>query len=869
MAEHLTPVGSAKTCRQDAGGIVLELDNATVEVRIVADDLVRVRMTPDARRSRNNARGDDGLGCARRSFAVAKHDWPRVPVSIEERPDGATLATDVVLVRVKKAPLQIDFLRPDGTPICVESPTFGMGWRGPGAGCTKALAPAEHFYGFGERTGFLDKRGSAMTLWNTDVNPHTPATDSMYVSIPFFMGVSHGQAYGILLDSAARCFFDMGKSSHDEYLFATDEKVLDYYFFAGPGAKAVLRRYTELTGRMSLPPLWALGYHQSRFSYRPQEQVEEVARRFRERGIPCDAMYLDIHYMRGFRVFTFDPDAFPDPSGLAKRLSAMGYKVVTIVDPGVKVDPDYEVYREGVDEDCFVMLPGGKRFVASVWPGPVSFPDFARERVRAWWAAQHRALLDAGVRGVWNDMNEPSCFDTPTKTMPGQALHGEPGEEMPHAQVHNAYGNLMSEATCQAFRDLLPGVRPFVISRAGCAGIQRHACIWTGDNSSWWEHLMMAVPMCLNLGMSGVSFVGTDVGGFIGDSDPELVARWTQLGTFTPLFRNHSALGSRSQEPYALGEPYESVCRDYIKLRYRLLPYIYTLMWQSSMEGVPAMRAMILEFPGDERAHAAFDQFMLGRDILVAPVYQPHASCRKVYLPEGEWIDFHTGERVRGGRCVLADAPLERIPVFYREGAIVPYGRAMNFVGEIPQALEVVDIYPSAAVPERRFELYVDDGETTDHAAGAYGFVDIAYTLTQADGEGQRPAINEAATATATATATAGATGTATLSAAAAAAPTRPRTVLQVTMNARDERYPCALPVGVVRVWGCQARPAEVLVDRAPVPGAADSAAVVGGQRACFFDAEKHHLYVGVHGTTRDVRVTVVWPTTVPRQAQP
>ncbi|MGE5587697.1 MAG: glycoside hydrolase family 31 protein [Clostridia bacterium] len=830
MAKRLELIGSARTCRIDACGAIVETDSARVEVRLIASDLVRVEMDPV---SPQRAGAGAEATRPRRSYAATKLSWPQVAATIEDRPEAVWLRTDAVLVRVAKTPVRIDFLRPDGTPICMESPRYGMGWRGTGAGCTKILDAADHFYGFGERTGFLDKRGSAMTLWNTDANPHTPSTDSMYVSIPFFMRISRQGTYGVFLDSAARCFFDMGKSSRDEYLFATDEKTFCFYFFAGPDAKGVLRRYTELTGRMSLPPLWALGYHQSRFSYHAQQQVEEVASCFRRSGIPCDAIYLDIHYMHGFRVFTFDPEEFKDAPELMKRLAAMGFKVVAIVDPGVKVDPDYKVYREGVSRDCFVKLPGGKVFVASVWPGPVSFPDFTREDVRTWWAVQHRALFDAGVRGIWNDMNEPSCFDTPTKTMPGQALHGEPGEEVPHAQVHNAYANFMSEATSQAFRELLPGVRPFVISRAGHAGIQRHACIWTGDNSSWWEHLMMAVPMCLNLGMSGVSFVGTDVGGFSGDSDPELVARWTQLGTFTPFFRNHSSLGSRPQEPYSLGEPYTSICRDHIRLRYRLLPYIYTLMRESTQEGIPAMRAMVLEFPEDDKARAAFDQFMLGRDILVAPVYHPGSSCRKVYLPQGEWVDFHTGEKVRGGRCVIADAPLERIPLFYREGAIVPYGREMNFVGEVPQALELVDVYPSVRVPERAFEMYVDDGETTDYMSGAFGFVEIRYELTMAEeGLPGRP----------------GGAGRGS------------GRVLRVAVNACDERYPCTLPLGVIRLWGCDTPPSHVILDAEALPEARNMSEVLGGKRGYFTDAARHHLYVGVHGIADDMQLKAVWP---------
>lgn len=796
-----------------AGHVALEARGGHVDVEVLAGDLVRVRMTPGGQACDPAGARD----AASRSFSTVGRSWPDTEVDLEESRDEIQLTAAGVVVRISKSPLRMGFFRPDGSIACLDHPDFGMGWRRQGAGCWKLLGAGEHFYGFGERTGYLDKRGQAMTLWNTDSSPHTPATDSMYVSIPFFMALGDaGKAYGILLDSAARCRFDMGKTSGDGYFFGADQDALDYYFFAGPNMKDILGRYVDLTGRMQLPPLWALGYHQSRYSYHPASQVEEIARAFRERDIPCDAIYLDIHYMRGFRVFTFDLREFPDPSGLVNRLRHQGFKVVAIVDPGVKVDPEYDVYRDGVDGDCFVALPGGERVVASVWPGSVSFPDFAREKVRSWWADRHRVLFEAGVRGIWNDMNEPSCFDAPTRTISIRALHGEPGEEVSHSLVHNAYANLMSEATCEAFRRFLPGTRPFVISRAGCAGIQRHACVWTGDNSSWWEHLLMAMPMCLNMGMSGVAFVGTDVGGFLYDSDPELVARWTQLGAFTPLFRNHAAIGTRPQEPFALGEPYESICRKYIKLRYRLLPYIYTLIRGSSVDGVPAMRPMALEFPRDEKSHTLFDQFMLGPAILVAPVYQPGMDCRRVYLPEGTWFDLETGEALVGGRDVLAEAPLGRIPLFYRGGAIVPYGREMGFVGERPQALELIDVCPCADAPAGAFELYVDDGETREYESGGFGHVNISYE-----------------------------------------APGPAEFRLHVAAGERGGQY--ALPLGVVRVWGCRRIPAAVLVDGEALPRTASARDVLNGARAHYLDTEKHQLYVGVHGTTAGANLRILW----------
>ena len=818
MHHSIDSLGSCSSVSWGSNGAMLTTSSARVGIQALSHSVVRVRMLPPS---------DEDLRLPP-SFAVIEPGWPAPAVAHEEMTDYVRISTSDITVRVQKHPLRVSFLRPDGMPVAADSPAHGMGWTERGAGCYKRFAPGTHFYGFGERTGFLDKQRTAMTLWNSDVNPHTPGTDSLYVSIPFFIAFSGRSAYGIYMDTAARSAFNMGRprfmpwtSEIDlaplpypevdpcEYWFGTDEKRLDYYFFAGPTIPDVVRAYSDLTGRMQLPPLWALGYHQCRFSYCPEGQVREVARAMREADIPCDAIYLDIDYMDGFRVFTFNPKHFPNPARLMSDLRKDGFNVVTIVDPGVKTDSSYRVYRQGRRKRVFIRRPDGRVYKGRVWPGVVAYPDFARPASRTWWADNHKALFDAGVRGIWNDMNEPSNFAIDTGTLDETALHGEPGAEIEHAYVHNAYGNLMSQATQEAFARLLPNTRPFIITRAGCGGIQRHACVWTGDNSSWWEHLLMTIPMCCNMSLSGVSFVGADVGGFMDSADPELVARWTQMGAFMPLFRSHSMIRSVPQEPYALGEPHTSICRKYIKLRYRLLPYMYTLIRQCAQDGTPVMRPMVYDFPDDSATHAMYDQFMLGPDIMVAPVYLPGAAARPVYFPRGRWAHLETGQVVESmGEHVLVQCPLDQIPAYLKEGSILPWGREMSYVGQREQELEVIDIFPSAGMSEAVFSVYADDGKTLEYKDGAFGFIDISYSVRE---------------------------------------PGR----LMLTIASRDKSHPCTMDVGVVRILGGSEMPKRVMLDGTPLPQAASRDEL---DRRCFFrDSAAGILALGLHVPSRHV----------------
>jgi alpha-glucosidase len=535
--------------------------------------------------------------------------------------------------------------------------------------------PQRRYYGLGERTGFLDKRGRVWTNWATDNPQHHPDADPLYQVHPFVIAAEGQEAWGLYLDESWRSVFDLAASEPERSLLHTDGPTLDLYLIPGPSPKEVVRRYTALVGRPPLPPLWALGYHQCRYSYTHQAEALAVAQEFRRRGLPLDALWLDIDYMEGYKVFTFSPGRFPDPSRLVRELGELGVRTVVIVDPGVKREGGYPVYEEGHQKGYFVRNLQDQELVGEVWPKEAVWPDFTQEEVRRWWGELHRSYTDLGVAGIWNDMNEPAAFSVEgvrppfqNRTLPPTARHGG----YTHAEVHNLYGLLMSRATYEGLQRLRPERRPFVLSRSGFSGIQRYAWIWTGDNHSYWEHLEASLPMLLNLGLSGVAFAGADIGGFSAESHGELLARWTWLGVFYPFMRNHSSRASRRQEPWSFGEPWLGVIREALRFRYRLLPYLYTLAQEAASEGLPLMRPLMLEWPEDPLTWHLHDQFLLGADLLVAPALRPKETHRLVYLPEGSWREFWEGKELQGPGHVVLPTPFERIPLVQRAGSALP-----------------------------------------------------------------------------------------------------------------------------------------------------------------------------------------------------
>ncbi len=668
---------------------------ATVTLTPLTDDLIRLQVEETG-----------GLLVLDSGAVVGRFDPPAA--AVREEGGRLVLATGRIRAEVELSPLRIHWY--DGDRHFASDLAF-MIHEEHRVHVTRSLPEGEHCYGFGEKTGFLDKRGRRMEMWATDQGVMTH-TDPLYQSIPFYIGLRDGQAHGLFVDCTARSRFDMG--FYDPAETATIEvhsPLYDAYVFAGPGMKDVVSRYTELTGRTPLPPMWSIAYHQCRYSYYPESKVREIAGLFREKQIPCDAIWLDIDYMDAYRVFTWDKERFPDPARMNADLAEQGFRVVTIVDPGTKVDHGWSVYQDGVAKGYFCKNPDGSVFVGKVWPGPSAFPDFLQEGTRRWWGDLLKiGYLDTGVAGIWNDMNEPANQarnEFNEKTLPYATRQGEDGRQVPHKDVHNAYGFRMCQATCEGLKRGAPERRPFVLTRSGYAGVQRYAAVWTGDNYSWWEGMADAMPLCLGLGLSGVAFVGGDVGGFGDNPSGELMARWMQLGAFTPFFRTHSCKGSRDQEPWSFGDRVEAICKEYIDLRYRLLPLWYTLFEEATRTGLPPMRPLVLEHQDDpETAHIS-DQFLVGRDVLVAPVSQPGVTRRLVYLPEGTWYDFWTGEQHQGRQHVVAQAPLERLPLFVRAGAVLPMYPLMQHVGERPVDRLTLHVYPG----EGSFTLYEDEGE--------------------------------------------------------------------------------------------------------------------------------------------------------------
>ncbi|WP_156289341.1 glycoside hydrolase family 31 protein [Oceanobacillus salinisoli] len=646
-------------------------------------------------------------------------------VSIEETNgnEKLTFSTEKIELHITKNPFRLSVYDKDGHEIVTEGKR-GMAYRENGEVISfKTMHEDDHFYGFGEKAGHLDKRGESYEMWNSDVYaPHNPETDPLYESIPYFMTLRDGKAHGVFFDNTFRSKFDM-KTTSNYYTFSAEGGQLDYYIFAGPEPKAVLEQYTHITGRIPLPPKWSLGYHQSRYSYETEEEVRELAKNFVEKDIPVDVIHLDIHYMNGYRVFTFDKERFPNPEKLIADLKEMGIRVVPIVDPGVKKDSEYHIYQEGVRQEQFCKYIEGEIYFGEVWPGISAFPDFTDEKVRKWWGEKHEFYTNLGIEGIWNDMNEPAVFNE-TKTMDVNVMHRNDGEPTTHRELHNVYGLLMGQATYEGMKEKLNGKRPFLLTRAGYAGVQRYASVWTGDNRSFWEHLQMSLPMVMNLGLSGVAFTGPDVGGFAHDTNAELLTRWTQVGAFTPFFRNHSAIGFRYQEPWQFGDKHEDIMKNYIQMRYEWMPQLYSLFYEASKTGLPVMRPLLMEFPMDAKTYNLNDQFMLGDNVIFAPILQPSVTDRAVYLPKGEWVEFSTGEVYEGEKTHLIHAEIDELPIFVKNGTVIMQGEWNSNKDKTPKHVSM-NVYASSQGENYCFTYYDDDGETFAYEGGAFIELDV------------------------------------------------------------------------------------------------------------------------------------------------
>ncbi len=585
----------------------------------------------------------------------------------------------------------------------------------------------ENYYGFGEKGGPLNKKGETISFWNTDSFSYDDDDSKLYQSQPIQIVVrSNGFCYAVVYDNPNRSQIRIGDDVDCSAKYYVNGGGINYYIIVGPTVYKVFRKLTELLGKAPLPPISALGHHQSRWSYYPESEVRALASEFRNRKIPCDYIHLDIDYMDEYRIFTWNKEHFPNPKKLSDDLLEQGFRLMAMTDPGVKVDPDYKLYKEGIKGEHFCLNPDGSVYIGPVWPGDCHFPDFTQAKTREWFGSHFKDLTKAGIRGFWIDMNDPSVFND-KGTIDDDVVHPGEGEPRLHKEVHNEYAHLMAKATYEGLRKLLPNNRIYINSRSAYLGTHRYAGTWTGDNVAEWRHLQLSIPMMLNMAVSGQVMIGPDIGGFARKPGAELLIRWYQAGCFYPYFRNHTINKKCSQEPWVHGKKTEEIIRQVIQLRYSLMVYIYNSIRKACLTGVPAFRPLWVDYSKDPMAHFAEwseTEYLFGDSLLIAPVLKKGKRKREVYLPQGRWYSF-CGELVLdGGKVHEVDVPLNMVPIFVKEGSIIPYiTEPIQHTGEIYKSKISLRVYPKDS--EAEGEIYLDDGDSLDFNNGDYEIVNI------------------------------------------------------------------------------------------------------------------------------------------------
>ncbi|HYE62053.1 MAG TPA: TIM-barrel domain-containing protein [Phycisphaerales bacterium] len=582
----------------------------------------------------------------------------------------------------------LDTVKPIAGEVAVKS---AIGFSTQKDGTHKAniqIPEGTSLYGTGEVAGPLLRNGRKVVTWNTDAYGYTESYPSLYQSHPWVLAVrKDGTAFGVLADTTYRCTIDTGATRADQIIFHAEGPSFPVIVIEGQSPQEVVSTLAELTGPMPMPPKWAIGYHQCRYSYFPEARAREIAQNFRERKIPCDVIWYDIDYMDKFRVFSFNKEHFPDPKKLNDDLLRDGFHNVWMIDPGVHAEKESgvtQIYDTGTKQDVWVKNAKGETYKGEVWPGWCVFPDYTSPEVRQWWAGFYQDFMAQGITGVWNDMNEPAVFNVKSKTMPEDNRHrGDPAMLTPagkpqgdkaagdHARYHNVYGMLMVKGSREGIQAANPDKRPFVLSRANYIGGHRYAASWTGDNNADWPHLDMSIPMVLNLGLSGQPFSGPDIGGFNGNGDGQLFARWMGFGALFPFPRGHTAKESINKEPWAFGPKVEESCREAITRRYILMPYYYTVFRESHVTGLPVARPTFFADPKDAALRAEDDSFLIGGDVLVVAQTSKEGG-KSPKMPAGSW------------REVLEPRSKDNPRLFVRPGAIVPIGPEIQYVDEKP-----------------------------------------------------------------------------------------------------------------------------------------------------------------------------------------
>ena len=702
----------------EGDSVFFNTDNKVIlKVTILRDSLIRFRFTTKGYFSNDF------------SYAIDKsqlHGYNFLELTEEET--YFQIRTSKVKCKIQKTDLRLSIY--DLNDFLILEDELGFHWEesyeygGNIVKMSKSSKDGECFYGLGDKATQMNLKGKRVENFATDQYAYQKDQEPLYKVVPFYIGLHNKQSYGIFFDNTFRTFFDFCQERRNVTSFWAEGGEMNYYFVYGPQMQDVVTTYTDLTGKPELPPLWVLGYHQCKWSYYPESKVKEITSKFRELKIPCDAIYLDIDYMEGFRCFTWNKNYFPDPKKMVTELAEDGFKTVVIIDPGIKIDKDYWVYKEGLEKDYFCKRADGPYMKGKVWPGECNFPDYTNPVVREWWAGLFKELIsDIGVKGVWNDMNEPAVMEVPNKTFPMDVRHDYDGNPCSHRKAHNIYGTQMARATYHGVKRFAYPKRPFVITRSAYSGAQRYTSSWTGDNVATWEHLWIANIQVQRMCISGMGFTGSDIGGFAEQPTGELYARWIQLGVFHPFCRTHSSGDHGNQEPWAFDEEVINITRKFVSLRYQLLPYLYTMFWQYIEEGIPMLKPLVYYDQDDTQTHYRNDEFIFGNHILVCPILEPNAIGRRMYIPRGEWYNYWTNEFATGGREVWVDSKFDEIPVFVKAGSIIPKYPVQQYVGELEFDELVLDYY--FKIGKEKSEVYEDAQDGYDYKKGRFSFLSL------------------------------------------------------------------------------------------------------------------------------------------------
>lgn len=706
---------------REVDSVFFNTDNSVVlKITVLRDSMIRFRYTTKGYFSNDF------------SYAIDKsHTHGYNFLEVTEEADYYQIQTSKVICKVQKIDMRVSIYDLSGSVLLEDE--LGFHWEesyefgGNIVKMSKASKEGECFYGLGDKATQMNLKGKRLENFATDQYTFQKDQEPLYKVVPFYIGLHNKQAYGIFFDNTFRTFFDFCHERRNVTSFWSEGGEMNYYFIYGPQMEDVVTSYTDLTGKPELPPLWALGYHQCKWSYYPESNVKEITAKFRELKIPCDAIYLDIDYMQGFRCFTWNKEYFPDPKRMVAELAEDGFKTVVIIDPGIKIDKEYSVYQEALEKDYFCKRADGPYMKGKVWPGECNFPDYTNPEVREWWAGLFKELIsDIGVKGVWNDMNEPAVMEVPNKTFPMDVRHDYDGNPCSHRKAHNIYGTQMARATYHGVKRFAYPKRPFIITRSAYAGAQRYSSSWTGDNVATWEHLWIANIQVQRMSISGMGFTGSDIGGFAEQPSGELYTRWIQLGVFHPFCRTHSSGDHGDQEPWAFDEEVIDITRKFVNLRYQLLPYLYTMFWQYIEEGIPMLKPLVYYDQSDIQTHYRNDEFVFGNQILVCPILEPNAKGRRMYIPRGQWYNYWTNSALTGGKEIWVDTNYDEIPVFVKAGAVIPKYPVQQYVGELEFDELTLDLYYKEG--KEKSVVYEDAQDGYDYKKGRYSFLTFRVT---------------------------------------------------------------------------------------------------------------------------------------------